>query len=201
MTSDERRAAILQATLPLVSEHGANVTTRQVAHAAGIAEGTVFRVFTDKEELLRACVSEAFRTEHVCARIEEAAAEGDLETRLVEAALLFAEHFARLGELIQTLATTGHDVRPKHDATEDGPREFMRGLAETIARALEPDEHRFDIPVGDLARMLLGLIMSLRFDPRAEVDLRACVTNRVGILLHGALHDPNPSTHWGGKHE
>ena len=33
----ERRAEIIAATLPLVREHGANVTTRQIAEAAGIA--------------------------------------------------------------------------------------------------------------------------------------------------------------------
>ena len=56
----ERRAEIIAATLPLVLAHGAAVTTRQIAEAAGIAEGTIFRVFPDKESLIEAVVESAF---------------------------------------------------------------------------------------------------------------------------------------------
>ena len=51
---DERRSMIVAAALPLVVELGEAVTSRQIAEAAGIAEGTIFRAFTDKDELLEA---------------------------------------------------------------------------------------------------------------------------------------------------
>lgn len=47
---------IIDAVIPLVLEHGKDVTTRQIAEAAGIAEGTIFRAFGDKESLLAAVV-------------------------------------------------------------------------------------------------------------------------------------------------
>ena len=80
MPPEERREAIVQATLPLLREHGANVTTRQIAQAASIAEGTVFRVFSDKEELLRNCVAEAVRTDQLCADIRQLPARRTLPT-------------------------------------------------------------------------------------------------------------------------
>jgi AcrR family transcriptional regulator len=56
MSVDERRAMIVDAVIPLLIEHGREVSTRQIADAAGIAEGTIFRVFADKVELFDAAV-------------------------------------------------------------------------------------------------------------------------------------------------
>jgi AcrR family transcriptional regulator len=56
MAPEERRAAIIEATIPLLLRDGMQVRTREIASAAGIAEGTVFRVFEDKESLLAATV-------------------------------------------------------------------------------------------------------------------------------------------------
>src|SRR3954447_14721236 len=53
---DERRAAILLAVRPVLLERGAGVTSRELAEAAGVAEGTLFRVFTDKATLVREAV-------------------------------------------------------------------------------------------------------------------------------------------------
>src|SRR4029078_4517254 len=56
---DERRSMIVAATLPLLLEHGDRVTTKQIAEAAGIAEGTIFRAFGDKDEGISAAIESA----------------------------------------------------------------------------------------------------------------------------------------------
>jgi AcrR family transcriptional regulator len=53
---DERRSMIISAVTPLVIEKGRAVTSRQMAEAAGVAEGTIFRAFGDKESLISAVV-------------------------------------------------------------------------------------------------------------------------------------------------
>ena len=63
LAPDDRRAMIVAATLPLLLEHGDRVTSRQIAEAAGIAEGTIFRVFADKDEIIRAVVESALDPE------------------------------------------------------------------------------------------------------------------------------------------
>lgn len=194
MSPEQRRTAIVQAVLPLLVKHGANITTRQIAQAAGIAEGTVFRAFKDKEELLRACVTEAFRTDQVCAAIRQVPQDSDVTARLTEAAVLFLEHFTRLGDLMQTLVTSGYDVhryRPHGDdrTPSDVRAEFMRDLTGAITAVLAPDEQRLWVPVAEFAQMLLALVAGMRFQPKPDEDLRAGVRKRLDVLLHGALAD------------
>ena len=57
MSADDRRQAIVDAVVPLLVTHGEAVSTRQIAEAAGIAEGTIFRVFPDKNALLMAAAA------------------------------------------------------------------------------------------------------------------------------------------------
>ena len=60
LSPDARRASIIAATLPLLRMYGREVTTSQIALAAGVAEGTLFRVFPDKETLITAAVASVF---------------------------------------------------------------------------------------------------------------------------------------------
>jgi AcrR family transcriptional regulator len=65
---EQRRAAIIEAVRPLLAEYGESVTSKQIACAAGIAEGTIFRVFADKDELLDATLDAALDQEPFEAR-------------------------------------------------------------------------------------------------------------------------------------
>lgn len=56
MSPEDRRQAIIDATTQLVLEFGPEVSTRQIADACGLAEGTLFRVFESKRDILRAVV-------------------------------------------------------------------------------------------------------------------------------------------------
>lgn len=47
---------IVDAVIPLLLGCGRDITTRQIAESAGIAEGTLFRAFGDKESIIAAAV-------------------------------------------------------------------------------------------------------------------------------------------------
>jgi len=49
LSPDARRASIIAATLPVLRMRGREVTMSQIALAAGVSEGTLFRVFPDKK--------------------------------------------------------------------------------------------------------------------------------------------------------
>ncbi|GFE15123.1 TetR family transcriptional regulator [Streptomyces glebosus] len=99
---------IVAAALPLVAEYGAAVTTSQIARAAGIGEGTIFRAFKDKDELLDACVTEAVGTDHVLRALASISLDEPLPARLAEAAEALHAHLERMGTVVGALHASGH---------------------------------------------------------------------------------------------
>jgi AcrR family transcriptional regulator len=96
----QRRAAIIAATLPLLLAHGPAVTTRQIAEAAGIAEGTIFRVFTDIESLIQATVDAAYDPAQVAAELEALTSVAPLELRLVRAVRILQHRLTSAWQLM-----------------------------------------------------------------------------------------------------
>jgi AcrR family transcriptional regulator len=119
LTPEQRRETIVRAALPLVAERGSAVTTAEVARAAGIAEGTIFRVFADKNALLDACVAEALRPDQVLAELTSIDLEQPLTTRLVEAAEALQAHLGRMGAVIGNLHATGRPLERRAPAPGD----------------------------------------------------------------------------------
>ncbi|MGZ4445676.1 MAG: TetR/AcrR family transcriptional regulator, partial [Nocardioides sp.] len=83
MSPDERRSRLVDTTLQLLREHGRAVTTRQIAEAAGVAEGTIFRVVDSKDELVDEAIARAFEPGPLVQRIEEIDRDQPLRDRLV----------------------------------------------------------------------------------------------------------------------
>ena len=152
----ERRAEIVAATLPLLLVHGASVTTRQIAEAAGIAEGTIFRVFPDKESLIAAVVESAFDTKTVDAALAAIDPTLPLEPRLVAAVEILRRRFADIlqlstaVEMMQLSATLEGDRRtspvarpPRVGRTvRSRPRPLPAHAARSRAPPARPDHRR-----------------------------------------------------------
>jgi AcrR family transcriptional regulator len=83
MSPDDRRKAIVSVLVPLIAERGGEVSTKEIAQAAGIAEGTIFRVFPDKRSLMLAAAREAVNPAGEDDALEEAlAGAGTLHERV-----------------------------------------------------------------------------------------------------------------------
>src|SRR6186997_364907 len=100
---DERRAALVAATEPLLEQFGREVSTRQIAEAAGVAEGTIFRAFATKEDLIDAVIEDAYNVERTCSDLAEIDLGLSLEERLVAAVVILQERLRRVVALFWSL--------------------------------------------------------------------------------------------------
>lgn len=178
MSPDERRKMIVQAVLPLIVEHGAAVTTAQIARTAGIGEGTIFRAFKDKDELVEACVVEATRPDGLLELLAEIPLDQPLEQRLREAADVLSAYLERLGALTGAMHRSG--AQRKRGGDRQASFAAMRaGLAELF----EPDAAKLRVPPEALGRIFLSLLLSRARDDENPLKLDAVID----VLLHGAV--------------
>jgi AcrR family transcriptional regulator len=121
MPLEERRSAIVGATLPLFLEHGAGLTTREIAQAAGIAEGTIFRVFDDKHALLDAVIEAALDPAPTEAALRAIDPGRPLDERLVAAVdilRLRVEHVFRVMTAASGSNVTAESARGRSRSPE-----------------------------------------------------------------------------------
>jgi AcrR family transcriptional regulator len=169
---DERRSMIVAATLPLLIEHGDRVTTKQIAEAAGIAEGTIFRAFGDKDEVIGAAIESALDPAPLEAALSAIPADLPFEARLAAAVVIFQQRVINLWVLLSSVGTRFHELarRPMIDS-------------DALVRLFEANRARITVEPIVAARLLRALTLStthpmLAGDPRTPDEL-------VHLFLHG----------------
>ena len=105
----ERREAIVSAVLPFLVQQGTSVTSRDLARAAGVAEGTIFKVFPDKDDLFAAVHGSSHRSRAGRTGIEALDPDVPFEERLVVAAVFMQR---RLLDIWSLFGSIGASVIP-----------------------------------------------------------------------------------------
>jgi len=182
MAADERKRAIVEATLPLLRRYGRDATTKQIAEAAGIAQGTIFRVFASKDEIIEAAIDAAFDPHEFLAEIDAIDGDQPLRERLVVLTELMQRRFVGIFELITAL---GLPKPPPPHRGKDA--QDWRELARThVLRLFEPDAHRFRLPVDEVVRVLRLLTFSGSHPHITDQNLMT-PDEIVDVVLHGTL--------------
>ncbi|MFF4051693.1 TetR/AcrR family transcriptional regulator [Streptomyces chartreusis] len=182
MSPEQRREMIIQTAIPLIAEYGAAVTTAKIARAAGIGEGTIFRVFADKDALLQACVAEALSPEHAIRELDAIDISQPLPVRLAEAGEALQAHMSRMGAILGSLGHGGG----KHPGKVRGAgrAESTARIRAALAELLEPDKATLRRPPEQIAALFFGLLFT---QPRTEDEPDLTPQELVEVFLHGAL--------------
>lgn len=172
MSPEDRRDAIVGAAIPLLRTRGAAVTTRELADAACVAEGTLFRVFPDKSALVRAAIERALDPTPVLAQL--AGVERDLPVRIAiaktvailqehavgVASLVAVNHelYASLGVPSDAPHGHGHRGHPHPRGGADHPVEIV---VRAVAGVLDPHADQLRLEPALCARMLVGFVLTI----------------------------------------
>ena len=194
MQPDDRRKAIVTVLVPLILERGGEVSTREIAQAAGIAEGTIFRVFPDKKSLMLAAAEEAINPADGQADFDEAmAGVVGLRPQIVIAA-------GRVLDRMKLTMSVMMAVRPHLMAMHEeeraqtgkaptfGPPEFVMKAQEDLHRRLvglfEPHADELAVDPEIAAVALRSLIFGAS---RPELGMKTALTPEqiADLLLDG----------------
>ena len=148
MTVDDRRKALIDVTLPLLRAHGRTVTTKQIAEAAGVAEGTIFRAFESKDDLILAAVEAGMDMQPFLDDLAAVDVSLEFRPRLIELVTRLQARFAGIFALMSALGMSGPPRAQKH--TEAG----RRHAEEIMVALVEPDADLITCSSADLVHML-----------------------------------------------
>ena len=188
MAPDDRRRAIVDAVVPLLLAHGDDVTTKQIADAAGLAEGTIFRVFPDKPALLMAAAEETMNPSDGGAELEAAlAGHDDLRERVRITTERMIERSDRVMVVMMALRRIWMSQPPKR-RKPDGPPAFFaeanKNLQAMLTRVFEPHRAELAVDPSTAATVLRTLVLGSRH-PGVDPDTRLTAEQIVDVLLDG----------------
>lgn len=161
MTRDERRASIVEATAPLLEQYGQQLTTKQIADAAGVAEGTIFRAFDSLQEVIEATVTASLSPERLDAIVADATFPGTL----VEDVTGAFEAANRYFDVVRSAFLIGHNS-PSHDANARCARNLLQErdaqLTGLLTDRFAPHADELSVAPIECAQLVLALAIGER---------------------------------------
>ena len=176
MHPDDRREALIGVFLDLAHREGRAPTTSEIAREAGVAEGTIFRVFATKDALQDEAVQTAFCPAPVRRSIAAIGTDLPVRDRLVAFTTIMQRRFTEVFGLMGALGLTeppnrgphlpcyaaGRHLRGAADATDEGVEECEphQPLLDTIHQLVLGETDLFVVPARDVVHRIRLLCFS-----------------------------------------
>lgn len=180
MSPEERREAIIAATRPLLYEHGQATTTRMIADAAGVAEGTIFRVFASKDELFDAVLAAEFDPTAFLEDVARIDTSLPLRDRLVAFTTLLQRRFV---DIFTLMSAMGMRKPPESIGDPTARKRLQEG---GLTAVLAGDADRFVLPV-DRVVHVVRLLTFAGSHPHISDQKPLTPEEITDVILHGVL--------------
>jgi AcrR family transcriptional regulator len=197
MAPDERRQAIVAATLPLLLEQGPELSTREIAQAAGVAEGTIFRAFETKQDLIHATIHAALQPDAALDALGHLPDGQPLIDRVAAVLDVLRGEIRRTRSLFMHLAQTSGRPLPPHPPAGAKPfpparppfppgkqNESRERLLAAVTSALAAYTRELAVPIDFAAQVLTALAFATSF-PLIEDNPLTQSHQLALVVLHG----------------
>ncbi|ASW56216.1 hypothetical protein CIK06_21730 [Plantactinospora sp. KBS50] len=174
--AQRNRARLLAAAEEVIAERGAGASTEEIARAAGVGVGTLFRHFPSKEELLSAVY--AARLHDLADRAGEMIGADDPTAGLRTLLTYVVQHCAGRNTLVAALAEAGVD--PDDESTRAAKRAYSEALAGLLDRTRRAGALRADVGLPELHALIVGAARAAEITPDPQVRARA-----LAVVLDG----------------
>jgi AcrR family transcriptional regulator len=183
MRADARRnrARLLAVAEDVFAAQGPSASTEDIAAAAGVGIGTLFRHFPTKEALLEAVFLERLRS--LAVEAHALAARPDAGEAFFTFFRDVLAHSRSKSAIADALASAGLDL--KHTAAEVKDQ-LNSGLEQLLSSAQRAGAVREDITITELLALLVGASRALQqVGGNAQVEART-----IGVILDGMRPQP-----------
>jgi AcrR family transcriptional regulator len=179
LSPDERRATIIDAVLPLVKERGRDVSTKEIAEAAGVAEGTIFRAFGDKESLIEAAVEKLLDPLPLRAALRGIDPELPLEQKLNDIIFHLRARFLGVFGIMTALGMRERPPMPRTPGEE---------WLDIISDLLAPNGDELGVPIETVAHYLRLVAFASSIPPVNE-NYQFHTDELAQLITRGVMRD------------
>ena len=174
--AEARRAQIIDAAAQVFAEKGFHrATTRAIASAAGVSEGTIYNYFDSKADLLIGIVTRLAHMEHLDVELEEAL-QGDVKDFFVA---MFRHRLGLIGQKDETILAVWPEMMVNPALRERFYQQFVSQTTRLLEQYVQ-------------ARVEMGQVRPLD----VSLVVRAVQSMFIGLLMLRVLGDEEVQSRW-----